>query len=317
MTDCNFSKLLYQTHQAKKSGIQTEIPADFDYRENVWLSFYGLGKFEFYSFLYAECRDFEHFKNWVTELKGEHFVSAADQKFKKWETTRSNTENDEGVFPKVLSADQLKFWEENGYLRIPKVVDELRCDKVKQKICRYLNVNLDFPATWYMPHPDWQGIMLQVYQDENMEAIREDAAIREIFADLYRNDMIIPNTEKLGYNPPETDTWVFKQGELHWDIDWFQPVKFNVQGLVYLDDVPVERGPLKVVPGFNNRFDDWIKDFSSLDRAHTYMRLTETALPVPGEKGDLILWCNTIPHAAGKNESNLPRFVQYVSFTKT
>ncbi|MNL73254.1 Phytanoyl-CoA dioxygenase (PhyH) [compost metagenome] len=70
------------------------------------------------------------------------------------------------------------------------------------------------------------------------------------------------------------------------------------------------------MPGFNNKFEDWIKDFSSLERAHEYMRLTETPVAVPGEKGDLILWRNTIPHAAGKNQSNLPRFVQYVSFNK-
>lgn len=316
MTDCSFSELIYQVHQDKKSGRQADVPADFDTRENVWLSFHGLGKFEFYSFLYAECKDHEHFKNWMIRLKGEDFINNAGQQFQKWEAGRNIPNHTEAVFSKVLTAEQLKFWEENGYLRIPKVVDELRCDKVRQKICRYLNVNLDFPATWYMPHPDWQGIMLQVYQDENMEAIRHDATLNKIFEDLYGTDQLIPNVEKLGYNPPEQEGWIFTQGELHWDIDWNQPVKFEVQGLVYLDDVPVERGPLQVVPGFNNRFEDWVKDFSSSERAHTYMRLTETPIPVPGEKGDLILWRNTIPHAAGKNTSALPRFVQYLSFTR-
>ncbi|MFA4867120.1 MAG: phytanoyl-CoA dioxygenase family protein [Pedobacter sp.] len=316
MTECNFSKLVFQVHQNRKLRIPTDVPADFDYLENVWLSFYGLGKFEFYSFLYSECKDFEHFKEWVIKLKGTQFVHAADQQFKKWEATRNNLDINGGIVPKVLNADQMKFWEQNGYLVVPKVVDDLKCDKVRQKICRYLNIHLDFPATWYMSHPDWQGIMVQLYQNEDMEAIRQDLEIRKIFADLYNSDQIIPNTEKVGYNPPEVEGWEFKHGELHWDLDLSKTVQFGVQALVYLDDVPVERGALQVVPGFNNKFEDWIKDFTSLERAHTYMRLTETSVPVPGEKGDLILWRNTIPHAAGKNQSNLPRFVQYVSFTK-
>lgn len=316
MINCNFSKLIYETHKAKKSGIQPEVQEDFDYQENIWLSIYGLGKFEFYAFQYGQCRDFEHFKDWVIGLKGEDFVKTADLQFKKWQATLGTTNKNEAVSLKVLSPDQIKFWEENGYLRIPRVIDEARCDLVTQKICRYLNIHLDFPETWYMPHPDWQGIMLQVYQDKNMEAIRQDATIRDIFTDLYQTDQIIANTEKLGYNPPETREWVFGQGQLHWDLDWDAPVKFNVQALVYLNDVPVDRGPLQVVPGFNKKYDDWKKDFSSSERAHTYIRITETPVPVPGEKGDLIIWRNTIPHAAGKNQSALPRFVQYISFTK-
>lgn len=316
MTNCNFSKLLYQTHQDKKLGRSAQVSSDFDLMETVWLSFYGLGKFETYAFLYSECRDFEHFQDWVTKLKGVDFVIEADTQFKKWEKEEKVNQSDEECFPKILTAEQLKFWEENGYLRIPKVVDDMKCDAVRQKICRHLNVNLDFPETWYMSHSDWQGIMLQVYQDEHMESIRKDPGVRQVFADLYQSNQIIPNTEKLGYNPPVTPNWIFKHGELHWDLDLSQPLEFYVQGLVYLDDVPVNRGPLHVVPGFNNRFETFIKDFSSLERAHTYMRLTETPEPISGEKGDLILWHNTIPHAAGKNESDLPRFVQYLSYTK-
>lgn len=316
MTNCNFSKLLYQTHQDRKLGRSSEVSPDFDLKETIWLSFYGLGKFEIYFFLYSECRDFEHFQEWVTKLKGVDFVAEADAQFKKWEEEGKVNQSDKELFPKVLTAEQLRFWEENGYLRIPKAVDDLRCDAVRQKICRHLNVNLDFPQTWYEPHADWQGIMLQVYQDENMESIRQDPGIRQLFEDLYQSDRIICNTEKLGYNPPETPYWIFRHGELHWDLDLSQPSELHIQGLVYLDDVPVNRGPLQVVPGFNNRFETWIKDFSSLERAHNYMRITEKPEGVPGEKGDLILWSSTIPHAAGKNESDLPRFVQYLSYTK-
>lgn len=315
MINCNFSQLIYETHRNRKSGIQNLSDSDFDNTENVWLSFYGLGKFEFYFFLYSECRDFEHFVDWVTQLKGQNFVNRADEQFKKWQILEQNIEATEILPSGVLTEDQISFWEENGYLRIPKVVDDARCDAVKQKICQYLNLHLGFPETWYFAHPHWQGIMLQLYQNEEMEAIRQDPLIFNIFAALYKSNKIIPNVEKLGYNPPETPNWPFTHGNLHWDLDLSQPVKLHIQAMVYLDDVPVERGPLNLVPGFNNKFNEWIKNFSSLDRAHDYMRVTEQPVPVPGEKGDLILWLNTIPHAASKNQSDLPRFVQYISFT--
>jgi hypothetical protein len=316
MISCNFSKLLYETHQNRKSGIQNLADSDFDHTETVWLGFYGLGKFETYFFLYSECRNFEHFTDWVTSLKGQDFVKRADEQFKKWQSSEQETETTKVISSSVLNGEQIRFWEENGYLRLPNVVDAARCDAVKQKICRYLNLHLEFPETWYVPHSDWQGIMLQLYQDEEMEVIRQDPHIFDVFASLYKSNKIIPNAEKLGYNPPETPNWPFKHGDLHWDLDLSQPVIPHIQGMVYLDDVPVERGPLNLVPAFNNKFNDWIKNFTSLDRAHDYMRITEQPVSVPGEKGDLILWMNTIPHAAGKNQSHLPRFVQYISFTK-
>jgi ectoine hydroxylase-related dioxygenase (phytanoyl-CoA dioxygenase family) len=46
------------------------------------------------------------------------------------------------------------------------------------------------------------------------------------------------------------------------------------------------------------------------------MQSTFTGIPVPGKKGDIVLWLQTLPHAASANHSDLPRFVQYISFSK-
>lgn len=316
MTDSNFTTLFYELHQSKKTGKLVPTPPDFDHTEAVWMSIYGLGKFETYSFLYANCNDINHFKEWLVKLKGQDFIENADLKFKTWQQNQSIEKKKADLFPRKLSPEQLQFWEDNGYLRISKVVEDIHCDNVKQRICRHLNLNMEYPVTWYTEHPDWHGLMLQVYQDENMEAIRNHDKIREVFEELFQTQRIVPTMEKLSYNPPEVPGWVFRHGDLHMDLDLDNPVEFDIQGLVYLDDVPEDRGPIHVVPGFHNRFEEWIKDFSSLERAHISMRLTERGQPVPGEKGDLILWRNTLPHAAGSNRSNLPRFVQYVSFTK-
>ncbi|WP_342330294.1 phytanoyl-CoA dioxygenase family protein [Pedobacter sp. FW305-3-2-15-E-R2A2] len=316
MTDCNFTTLFYETHQQRRIGKNTSTPDNFDQMETIWLSFYGLGKFETYFFLYADCKDFQHFKDWVAQLKGQDFLIEADRKFKEWQNNQNQEKESPDNFPKILSPEQLQFWEENGYLKISNVVDETSCDQVKQAICRHLNLDMNYPATWYMKHPDWQGIMVQLYQNEAIEAIRKQEKIKAIFADLYRTNDLVPNTEKLGYNPPECEIWGFPHGQLHWDINFDKPVPFEVQGILYLNEVPQNRGPIHLVPGFHHRFEEWIAPFASLERAHTSIRLTEVPQPVTGEKGDLILWRNTIPHAAGSNNSDHPRFVQYLSFSK-
>lgn len=316
MTDCNFTTLFYETHQQRRIGKNEPTPDDFDRMETMWLNFYGLGKFETYFFLYADCKDFQHFKDWVVGLKGQEFVIEADQKFKAWQNNKTIEPEKSEAFPKVLSKEQIQFWEENGYLKISKVVEDERCDEVAGQIRRHLNVDLNHPATWYMEHPNWQGIMVQLYQNEALEKVRNQENIRQIFADLYQTNELVPNIEKLGYNPPESEVWSFQQGKLHWDINLDIPVEFEVQGILYLNDVSENGGPIQFVPGFHHRFDEWITQFSSLERAHTSMRLTEVPTKIPGEKGDLILWRNTIPHAASSNNSALPRFVQYLSFSK-
>lgn len=315
MKDCNFSSLFYQKHDLAKTGKSSPTIEDFHTTEEVWLNIYGLGKFETYAFIYRDCRDFSHFVDWATNLKGADFIHNASLEFSNWQERKNAPKIPQKDVPRILSDEQIKFWEENGYLRVPQVVEESHCDKVKELICKHLNLHLDYPETWYIPHPNWQGTMLQLYQHEKIEVIRQSPLIRQIFAELYQSDQLIPITEKLGYNPPQTENWVPGQIKLHWDLDIDQPIKTHIQGMVYLDDVPENRGPLQVVPGFHLQFEEWIKDFSSLERAHEYIRITEKPVLVPGAKADLILWRNTCPHAASVNSSDLPRFVQYVSYS--
>ncbi|WP_316746936.1 phytanoyl-CoA dioxygenase family protein [Pedobacter gandavensis] len=316
MKDCSFSTLFYQHHELIRTGKASPQTEDFLHTEDIWLSMYGLGKFETYSFIYRDCRDFSHFLTWATELKGADFIDKASQEFHNWQENKGGSPVPEEPITRVLSDEQIQFWEENGYLRIPEAIEAAHCDRLKTRICKHLNLHMDFPETWYIPHPDWQGTMLQMYQNEDIELVRQSPFIRQIFAELYQTDYLVPVPEKLGYNPPQTESWNPGQGKLHWDLDINEPIKFHIQGMIYLDEVPENRGPLQIIPGFHHHFEEWIKDFSSLERAHDYIRITGKPVLVPGAKADLILWRNTCPHAASMNSSDLPRFVQYVSYNQ-
>jgi hypothetical protein len=296
-----FLPVFYATHK----GVSVPDYPDFERVENAWMNIFGLGKFETYQFLYSECRDITHFQQWMIDLKGEEFLNQAAVLFNDWQAGALNKTD---VTYSLLTPSQLQHWEEQGYLKISGLVEDILCDHVKDLISSY------FPDSWYHPHPDWHGLMLQVYQHPAMEAIRRHPVIFQLFAELYKTTQLVAGIEKLSFNPPETASWKFQGADLHWDIDFHKPHEYHIQGLMYVDDVPADRGPLLVVPGFHHQYPDFIQSFTSLDDAIVAMRKIVTPVPVTGRKGDVIVWRHTLPHAASANHSALPRFVQYLNF---
>jgi hypothetical protein len=307
MINCSFLPVFYEHHQCKKTGKTIPDFENYSRVENIWMSFYGLGLMETYQFIYGQCTSISHLQEWLIDLKGEEQVRESAAAFAHW-NKQENTSND--VEYSLLSEAQLESWKQYGYIKVSNLVDEHLCDAVIQLICRQLGADLSVSSTWYNSHPDWHGLMLLIYQDESINAIRTLPAIKQLFAELYGTSNIIANTEKVSFNPPETDSWKFSHNKLHWDIDFNKPVSYHIQGLVYLNDVPEDRGPLTLVPEFHHQFDDWLQTHSDPQQLMT------SAIGVPGKKGDVVLWLQTLPHAASSNHSDLPRFVQYVSFSK-
>lgn len=314
MKSNDFVQVFYQIHQAKKQRDLTPAYLNFNAIEDIFLGVYELGKYETYSFLYAECTSFDHFQAWLADLKGTEFLVQASTRFDDCLNPQSKVD----VAPdyELLNNEQLQFWEEKGYLRVTGLVEPALCEQVKMFICQHMGLSLSDPDSWYKSHPHWHGLMLQVYQDESIEAIRKHPNVYQLFSELYGSQHIIANTEKVSFNPPVTNNWKFGSGALHWDIDFSKPIEYYIQGLIYLDDVPQDRGPLNVVPGVHLKFNEWINSYATSDQAHEAMRSQMKAVAVPGKKGDIILWRHTLPHAASANYSSLPRFVQYLSFSK-
>jgi len=316
MINCSFLSVFYQHHQHIKTGKPLPDSKDFMTIENIWMSFYGLGKFETYQFIYQQCTSIEIFEEWIISLKGEQQVRESAAAFRLW--TKEKVIYSDAARPgrSILSDEQLKSWKEQGYIKVSNLVEAQLCNAVSRLICTRLGADLSIPETWYNDHSDWHGLMLQLYQDENINAIKSLPGILQLFAELYGTSNIIANTEKLSFNPPETAMWKFRHDKLHWDIDFTNPDLHYIQGLVYLNDVPENRGPLTLVPGFHHQFEDWIKTYPDPNEAQQVMQKTFTGIPVPGKKGDIVLWLQTLPHAASANHSDLPRFVQYISFSK-
>jgi len=316
MITCSFLPVFYEYHQSIKTGKPSPDFKDFLVIENIWLGFYGLGKFETYKFIYAQCTGITHLQEWMINLKGEKNISESAAAFDQWIKQKGANTDTENTKHSILNEVQLQSWEQHGYLKVSGLITEQLCDAVCTLICTRLGIDLNTPETWYKSHPDWHGLMVQLYQDESINAIKILPDIRQLFTELYGTSNIIANTEKVSFNPPETATWKFRHNKLHWDIDFSKIDLHYIQGLVYLNDVPENRGPLTVVPGFHHQFANWIKTYPDPDEAQLLMQNTFTGTPVPGKKGDIVLWRQTLPHAASANHSDQPRFVQYVSFSR-
>lgn len=312
MRSYDFIQAFYAHHQRLKMGKPVPAFEHFQQTEAIWLACHGLGKLETYQFLYTECNSAAHFQEWLLQHKGIAALDAAADAF----TTQLQGVPDVAIqYAASLDDAQLQAWQEQGYLCIPGVVPAGLCNAVITLICNKLGADLANPGTWYHGHPDWHGLMLHLFQETVIQAIRELPAIRQIFSCLYGHDHLVTNTEKVSFNPPETAGWKFRHSALHWDIDFENIDPHYIQGLVYLNDVPENRGPLQVVPGFHHRFFQWMEKYVDPHVALDAVRNTFAGTPIPGCQGDLLLWKHTLPHAASANHDAVPRFVQYVSFT--
>lgn len=310
--DCLFLSI-YRNHHHSPSPIK-QVDEKFFQAEKMFLSMFQLGMFEIYEFLYHDCKDDSHFKSWIISLKGEVFYQDKVVEFNNWyQFTNQNV-----VKPVVdfLTAAQHQFWEENGYLKIDQIIDAERCDAVIELINNELQIDLENSETWYKSASKLQGLMLQLYQGLALDKIRDDEQIKAVFASLYQTNDILPNCEKVSFNPPVNNQYTFKGSPLHWDIDFSVGPKYHIQGLLYLNDVPINRGPFTLIPRYHHQLTATLEKYGNPELALETLRDSEEIIALAGKKGDLILWLESLPHAASPNYSDLPRFAQYISFHK-
>ena len=304
---------IYRSKRNPKN-LNSKDDADFLAAESYFLNTFEIGLFEVYNFLYQDCKSDVHFEDWLINLKGLAFYQEKKIEFNNWYESKRDV--DCGEYERhFLSKDEILFWETNGYLQLSGFIAKEDCDEVVALICETLGVDLTDPKTWYPRHDLLQGLMLQLYQGSAIEKIRKNSGLFEAFADLYETKQLIANSEKVSYNPPETDSFHFMGSALHWDIDFSKGPRYYIQGLVYLNDVPADRGAFCLVPGFHKKIAEVLKN-ESPEVAITKIREAEKVKYLEGKKGDVILWLESLPHAASPNRSDLPRFVQYVSFLK-
>lgn len=94
----------------------------------------------------------------------------------------------------------------------------------------------------------------------------------------------------------------------------------TVQGVLALEDCPIERGTLVTVPGSKTHFSEYVPmapahgEYVELDtRFPAAEMLAEHAQAIPLRQGDLVNWDSRTTHANTANISELPRFIALIA----
>ena len=279
----------------------------------------GLGIEETLKYLLQYAPSYQEFEKWILDKNGGKLSS---EKVKTVNNAikaelEDNNSSISGVSlrdeeKKVLTEDDLMFWEKNGYVIIKNAVPEENVRAALDAIWNFLDMTPDDPESWYKHHPSRQGIMVQFFQNEALEANRQSKRIQGAFAQLWGTDNLIISTDRVSLNPPEREDWRFPGPNLHWDTSLKLPIPFNLQGLLYLTDTKADQGAFTCVPGFHKKIGDWLNSLPAGKNPREQNLESLGALPIEAKAGDFIIWHHSLPHGSKPNTADFPRIVQYI-----
>lgn len=307
-------KRYWEKNQLKKSG---KLGGDAFHEE--WntdinlLAALGLGLEQTIQQIFLSTSDFPAFEEWILSINGGQLSQEKIKIFNTLILNQSLETIDDGI-EKVLSDADIECWNSNGYIIIKEAISKEDCEATIDTICNFIKIDKEDSSTWYTPHASRQGIMVQLFQHPVLEKNRLSQKIRSAYEQLWGRKDIWVNTDRVGFNPPETDQWKFPGPALHWDVSLALPIPFGLQGILYLADTAANQGAFTLVPGFHNRIEDWLTSLPTDANPRKENIYNLGATPIVANAGDFIIWHHALPHGSSPNTSALPRFVQYINY---
>jgi hypothetical protein len=216
---------------------------------------------------------------------------------------------------RVLSEDDLRFFEENGYVVVPNAVPAENCEAVIDAIYEFLEFDKNSPDDWYRA-PHSPGGMVEMYQHPALWANRQSERIHGAMTDLFGTEKLWVSIDRANMklpSRPDKPDWD-NVGFMHWDSDVTHAATapFGVQGVLYLRDTTEEMGGFRCAPKHHKVVKEWAQNVTPGSDAKPDMSHVAVE-PIPGKQGDYVIWNRLLYHGNGHNRSNQPRFAQYIS----
>ena len=220
----------------------------------------------------------------------------------------------------ILSSEDLKFFDDNGYLIVPNAVPPEDLEAVIDIMWQFLGMDPENPEDWYR-EPLAPGGMVELYQHPALWANRQNPRVYGAFREIYGTDALWVSMDRVNLKPPQHPAHpeYDHRGFIHWDVDTrrLSRIPFGVQGVLYLTDTTSEMGGFQCAPGMHRDIEEWIKT-QPRDRNPRVPDLTGlNVVPIPGKAGDLLIWNRLLPHGNGRNTSDSPRLAQYITMFST
>lgn len=215
---------------------------------------------------------------------------------------------------KPLSAEDLTFWQENGYVVVRQAVPLENIHAAARAVWEFAEMDSDDPETWYPDPP--KGIMKEIYQHQALWDNRQYPRVHEAFSQIHGTHKLLVSNDRASINPPECPGFEFKGPWLHWDRELDHPgERLGVQGILYLNDTPSNQGAFTCVPGFHLKLWQWLEGLQEGAKPRELVReeFSDHAFPVEGKAGDLVIWNSDLPHGSSPNTGTRPRVAQYIT----
>jgi hypothetical protein len=216
----------------------------------------------------------------------------------------------------LTSADRERFLEQ-GYLTVPDVVPAEYCDRVIAAMCDFLGVDVEHADSFSRLGIQGHGIV-PLHHHQALWDVRQLPALHDAFSFLYGTPKLWVSQDRVSFKvPARLHADGFRMNPVHWDGDPRVLTRATVamQGLIYLTDTPIEKGPFAMVPSLYRNLEGWLATPRTDAEVRRPDVSAEDLVGVPGGKGTLLVWHRLMPHTSLANHAEAPRLVQYVTMT--
>jgi hypothetical protein len=302
---------------AQRSGQRLETMENEWRFDNLILNGLSLPLEETTRYLLQTAPGFAEFEQWVLSKNGGHISPVQVERLNCTLTGQPYGDQTQAdlraleASEDVLSPEDLRFWDENGYVIVRNAVSREQAQATENAVWEALGMQPDNVASWY-EKPIGKGIMMDFYHHPTLRANRQVPRIQKAFAQLWGTPDLWTTTDRTSFNPPETPDLPFQGPHLHWDMSLQPPLHFGTQGLLYLCDTPAEQGAFCCVPGFHRRLESWLRELPA-GTDPRQVNLDAQAVPIAAQAGDFVIWHHFLPHGSSPNRGTYPRIVQYIN----
>lgn len=265
----------------------------------------------------ADRPSFEAFEDWIVATNGGAMDEAELARLRaalageRVGSAAGNLEYVEG-----LTAEELAFWDEHGYVVVHDAVGAADRDAAAAAIYEFLDASPEEPDSWY-GRKFGVSIWVPLLRHPAFLANRRSPRLVKAFAQLWGREDLWATVDQGGLNPPERDDWKFPGPHVHWDVSIAPPHPLGVQGILYLTDTPAEQGAFSCIPGFHRRLNAWLESLPAGANPHEAIKREPGFVPIAGKAGDLVIWHHLLPHGSSPNRGKLPRVAQYMALRPT
>jgi hypothetical protein len=308
-------KRFWEKCQLKKSALIPKNSFDEEWmNDHGVLNALGVSLEDSLQHIYVDSKSFEEFENWII---AKNSGNISKEKIEQFNALFSGKHVESKILSrdeKVLSKSDLAFFEEHGYVILRNAISIEQARASEKVVWDFLGMNPADPDSWYEKHKERKGIMVQFFHHEILEANRKSEKIHRAYVELFGHDNLLVTTDRVSFNPPETETWKFPGPRLHWDLRFDKPITFGLQGILYLTDTKAEQGALTVVPGFQHKLSSWLNTLPPEADPQVQDLEALGTKAIAANAGDFIIWHHSLPHGSRPNTSNYPRIVQYINW---